>query len=211
MVRNLHACFQEPFSRLAAQLIFTVVQKFTNGCPRRTRTRGGTVDDRVAVEEVAFFNDSEPGTHLAFGRMDNPDFWYEVSVIWSFLGADWVVSVFTSDDGHYAGRMAGASAGPLCRGVCGSNNVCDVVPNGSAHRFGSVTKGDRLSRGLDEEFFSLEADGSRVASAWERLSVHGLQHDGSAQFRVSAGLFRHHHLFTSTQNAKVCDNLAVRI
>ena len=32
---------------LAAQLILTVVQKFTNVCSRRARTSGGTVDDRV--------------------------------------------------------------------------------------------------------------------------------------------------------------------
>ena len=45
-------------------------------------------------------------------------------------------------------------------GLCGeefwdSNDVCDVVPNGAAHRFGSRPKGDRLSlslsRVLDEE------------------------------------------------------------
>ena len=28
----------------------------------------------VAVEEVAFFHDSESGTYLAFGRKDNPGF-----------------------------------------------------------------------------------------------------------------------------------------
>ena len=39
------------------------------------------------------------------------------------------------------GLMAGASAGPLRRGVCGSNDVCDVVPNGSAHRFRSKAQG----------------------------------------------------------------------
>ena len=64
----------------------------------------------VAVEEVAFFNDSEPGTYLSLGRMDNPDFWHEVSVTWSFLGADRVVAVFTPDDDH-VGLMAEASAG----------------------------------------------------------------------------------------------------
>ena len=32
---------------LAAQLILTVVQEFTNCCPRRVRTSGGAVDDRV--------------------------------------------------------------------------------------------------------------------------------------------------------------------
>ena len=31
----------------AAQLILTAVQKFTNGFPRRARTSGGAVDDRV--------------------------------------------------------------------------------------------------------------------------------------------------------------------
>ena len=50
----------------------------------------------VAVEEVAFFSDPEPGTYLAFGRMDNPDFWYELSVTWLSLGADRVISVFHS-------------------------------------------------------------------------------------------------------------------
>ena len=33
--------------RLAAHLILTVGQKFTNGCPRRARTSGGAVDDRL--------------------------------------------------------------------------------------------------------------------------------------------------------------------
>ena len=33
--------------RLAAQLILTVVENITDGCPRRARTDGGTVDDRV--------------------------------------------------------------------------------------------------------------------------------------------------------------------
>ena len=57
MVRNLHACFQavceillHSGGRLAAKLILTVVQKFTTARPRRTRTSGGAVDDRVAVE-----------------------------------------------------------------------------------------------------------------------------------------------------------------
>ena len=36
----------------------------------------------IVVQEVAFSNDSEPGTYLAFGCMDNPDFWYKVSVTW---------------------------------------------------------------------------------------------------------------------------------
>ena len=31
---------------MAAQLILTVVQKFTNGCPRRAKT-SGSVDDHV--------------------------------------------------------------------------------------------------------------------------------------------------------------------
>ena len=52
--------------RLAAQLVpdaqGSVVARLVTACG-------------VAVEEVAFFNDSEPGTHLAFGHMDNPDFW----------------------------------------------------------------------------------------------------------------------------------------
>ena len=55
--------------------------------------------------------------------------------------------------------------------VCGSNDVCDVVPNGRAHRFGSRPKGDRLSRVLDEKPFSLEADRSHVVrerSSWTR-------------------------------------------
>ena len=50
--------------------------------------------------------------------------------------------------------------GPLWRGVWDSTDVCDVVPNGSAHRFGSRPKGERLSRVLDEELFSLDADAS---------------------------------------------------
>ena len=56
----------------------------------------------VAVEEVAFFNDSEPGTHLAFGQMDDPDFWYEDSVTCLSLGADRVMSDFTPDDDHWS-------------------------------------------------------------------------------------------------------------
>ena len=138
--------------RLAPQMIITVVQKFTNGCPRRARTSGGTVDDRVRGRRrgVAFFN-----------GMDNPDFWYEVSVTWFSRGADRVISDFTPDDDHCVGLMAGASAGPLWRGACGSNDVCDVVPNGSARRFRSMIRGDRFSRVLDEEFSLLEADGSR--------------------------------------------------
>ena len=101
--------------------------------------------------------------------MDNPDFWHKVSVTWPFLGADRVVLVLTPGDDQHVGLMAGASAGPLWRGVCGSNDVCDVVPNGSAHSFGSRPKGDRLSRVLDEKPFSLEADRSRVVrerSSW---------------------------------------------
>ena len=55
VVRNPHAFFQELLPRsllhvgggLAAQLILTVAQKFANGCPRRARTSGGAVDDRV--------------------------------------------------------------------------------------------------------------------------------------------------------------------
>ena len=34
----------------------------------------------VAVEEVAFFNNSTPGMYVAFGYMDNHDVWHEVSV-----------------------------------------------------------------------------------------------------------------------------------
>ena len=116
----------------------------------------------VAVEEVAFFNDSEPGTYLSFGCMDNPEFWHEVSVTWLSLGADRVVAVFTPDGDHFVGLMAGASAGLVWRGVCDSNDVCDVVPNGRVHPFGSMPKGDRLSRVHDEECFSHEDDGSRV-------------------------------------------------
>ena len=77
--------------------------------------------------------------------MDNPEVWHEVSVTWSFLGVDRVVSVLTPDDDHYVWLTAGASAGPLWREVCDSNDVCHIVPNGSAHRFGSRPKGDRLS------------------------------------------------------------------
>ena len=58
---GFHSCGEEPTrvfpgavseillhigGRLAAQLILTVVRKLTNGCPRRARTSGGTVDDR---------------------------------------------------------------------------------------------------------------------------------------------------------------------
>ena len=56
----------------------------------------------VAVEEVAFFNDSEPCTHLAFGHMDDPDFWYEDSVTCLSLGGDRVMSDFTPDDDHWS-------------------------------------------------------------------------------------------------------------
>ena len=42
----------------------------------------------VAVEEVAFFNNLEPGTYLILGCMDDPDVWHEVSDTWSILGAD---------------------------------------------------------------------------------------------------------------------------
>ena len=45
----------------------------------------------VIVEEVAFFSDSGPGKNVVFGYIDNPDVWHEVSVTWSFLGADQVV------------------------------------------------------------------------------------------------------------------------
>ena len=50
----------------------------------------------AVVEEVAFFSDSELGTHLAFFfcRMDNPDFWYECSVTCLSLGAYRIVSVW---------------------------------------------------------------------------------------------------------------------
>ena len=39
--------------------------------------------------------------------------------------------------------------------------MADVVPHGSAHRFESMPNGDRLSRVVDEELFSLEANGPR--------------------------------------------------
>ena len=121
---------------------------------------------RVPVEEVAFFNDSKLGTYLAFGRMDNSGFLYEFSVTWSSLDADRIVSVFTPDCDHHVGLMGGASAGPLVRGGCDSNDVSDVVPNGCAHQFGSMAKGDRFSRVLDEEISLFEASGSR--GVWER-------------------------------------------
>ena len=54
---------------------------------------------------MAFFNDPEPGTYLAFGRMDNPDFWYEFSVTSLSLGTDRIVSVFTPDDDHHVGAF----------------------------------------------------------------------------------------------------------
>ena len=57
--------------------------------------------------------------------------------------------------------------GPLWRGVWDSTDVCDVVPNGSAHRFGSRPKGERLSRVLDEELFSLDAD-----TSWRKNTAH---------------------------------------
>ena len=44
------------------------------------------------------------------------------SVTWLSLGADRV----TTDDDHYVGLMAGASVGPLSRGCCDSNDVCDI-------------------------------------------------------------------------------------
>ena len=62
----------------------------------------------VAAEEVAFFNDSKPGSYLTFDRMDNPDFWYEHSVTWLSLGVDRIISVFTPDDALCVGLMAGA-------------------------------------------------------------------------------------------------------
>ena len=83
-------------------------------------------------------------------------------------GTDRFVSVFTPDD-HCVGFMAGASAGALWRGVCDSNGVCDVVPNGSAHLLGSMARGDRLSHVLDEECSPHEVDGSR--GVWERSLV----------------------------------------
>ena len=60
------------------------------------------------------------------------------------------------------GLMAGASAGPLRRGVCDSKRDLVmlfrvVVLIGSDRR----PKGDRLSRVLDEELSSLKADRSR--------------------------------------------------
>ena len=53
MLKNRHVCFKELFLRFFRmsvrdwQRILTVVQNPTNGCPRRARTSGGTVDDRV--------------------------------------------------------------------------------------------------------------------------------------------------------------------
>ena len=43
------------------------------------------------MEEVAFFSDPETGTCLAFGRMDNLDFWYELSATWLALGANRII------------------------------------------------------------------------------------------------------------------------
>ena len=110
-------CFKETFLRLfclsTGDWQLTVHQKFTSGrVVVRLMTACGVIE-----QEVAFFSDSEPGTYLAFGRMDNPDFWYEVSVTRFSPGADWIVSVVTPDDDHYVGLMVGASAGPLWRGV----------------------------------------------------------------------------------------------
>ena len=63
------------------------------------------------------------------------------------LGADQIVSVCTPGDDHYVELMAGASAGPGWRRVCGSNDVSDVVPNGSAHRFFWIEAQGRSTRG----------------------------------------------------------------
>ena len=69
----------------------------------------------AAVEDEAFFIDLQLGIYVTFDYMDNPDVWYEVSVIWSFLGADRVVSFPTPDDDHYVGLMIRASTGLLWR------------------------------------------------------------------------------------------------
>ena len=130
---------------------------------------------RVVVEEVAFFSDSKPGTYLALDHMDNPDVWHEVLDTWTSLGDDRVVPFLTPDNDHNVGLMAGASAAPLWIGGCDTNGVCDVVPNGSPHRFESRPKGDRHSRVLDEERFSLEADGPRAFRGRYLLDAKGRQ------------------------------------
>ena len=64
------------------------------------------------------------------------------------------------------------------QGPCGwvaATLICGVVPNGSPQRFGSRPKGDRLSRVLDEERFSLEADGPRAVRGRYFLDAKGRQ------------------------------------
>ena len=106
--------------------------------------------------------------------MDNPDFWCEFSVTWLSFGADRVVSVLTPYDYHHVGPVVGASAGPLRRGGCDSNDVSDVVRNGSAHLFGSMAKCDRFSRVLGEDFSLFEADGSH--GLWQRYLLDAKGH-----------------------------------
>ena len=99
---------------------------------------------------------------VAFGYLDNPDVWCEFSVTWSSPDDDQVVSFLTPDDDHYVVLMAGANAGPLWTGGCDTNDVSDVVSNGSPHRFRSRPIGDCLS------LVSLTKNGSR-----SRPMIHG--------------------------------------
>ena len=96
---------------LAAQLILTVVQNFFLMAVPAVQ---GRVVARSPWRRWHSSVIQKPGTHLAFGCMDNPYVWHEVTVTWSFLCADQAVSVLTPGDGHYVGLMAGASAGSLC-------------------------------------------------------------------------------------------------
>ena len=90
---------------------------------------------RVALEEAAVFSVVKPCTYVDPSYVDDLDVWHEALVTWPSLGVDRAAAIFTPDDDHHVGLMAGANAGPSWIGLCVSRGVCDVVLDGSFYPF----------------------------------------------------------------------------